>query len=267
MRYARVLVVDDMQTNLDVTEGLLRKYKMQVDCVLSGYEAVERIRHGKPEYSAVFMDHMMPGMDGIETADAIRALESEYARSIPIIALTANAIHGTENVFYAHDFQAFITKPIDIMLLDTVVCKWVRNEALEKSAAASAPAEEPAGAGEAEIAIAGLDAERGLALYADETDIYINALRSYAANTPEALEKMREVTVESLEGYAIVVHGVKGVSANVGAVETVRAAGRLELLARSSDLDGVLALNDAFIRDTLNIVANITSWLENHDAE
>ena len=79
------------------------------------------------------MDHMMPGMDGIETADTIRALDTYYARKIPIIALTANAIHGTENIFFAHDFQAFLSKPIDIMLLDNIVRKWIRNEAYEKS--------------------------------------------------------------------------------------------------------------------------------------
>jgi len=126
LSYARVLVVDDMQTNLDVTSGLLRKYKMQVDCVSGGQEAIEKIRLGKPVYNAIFMDHMMPGMDGIEAADAIRELGDEYARSIPIIALTANAIQGTRDIFYEHDFQDFLSKPIDIMLLDSIVKKWIR---------------------------------------------------------------------------------------------------------------------------------------------
>jgi len=133
LNYAKILVVDDMQTNLDVAAGLLRKYKMQVDCLLSGKDALERIRSGSPAYNAVFMDHMMPGMDGIEAADAIRSLDSEYARKIPIIALTANAIQGTENMFLEHGFQAFISKPIDIMELDSVINKWVRNEPTENS--------------------------------------------------------------------------------------------------------------------------------------
>jgi len=71
----------------------------------------------------------MPGMDGIETANVIRSLDSEYARKIPLIALTANAIQGTDNMFFKHGFQAFISKPIDIMALDSVVRKWIRNEA------------------------------------------------------------------------------------------------------------------------------------------
>ena len=135
LSYAKVLIVDDMQTNLDVAAGLLLKYKMQVDCVLSGKEAVEKIRlagtQGVPHYNAIFMDHMMPGMDGIKTAIAIRDLDSEYAKKIPIIALTANAIQGTDELFYANGFQAFLSKPIDIMQLDSAVQKWVRDKTRE----------------------------------------------------------------------------------------------------------------------------------------
>ena len=125
MSFARVLVVDDMQTNLDVAAGLLGKYKMQVDCVLSGRESVELIRLGDPVYHAVFMDHMMPEMDGIEAAIEIRNLDTIYAREIPIIALTANAIQGTEDGFFANGFQAFLSKPIDIIQLDSVIRKWI----------------------------------------------------------------------------------------------------------------------------------------------
>ena len=128
--FARVLVVDDIQPNLDVAAGLLGKYKMQVDCVLSGEEALELIRGGeKPVYNAIFMDHMMPGgMDGIETAKAIRNLGTEYARKIPIIALTANAIAGTEDMFYANGFQDFISKPISIMHLDSILRTWIHHD-------------------------------------------------------------------------------------------------------------------------------------------
>ena len=125
LSYAKVLVVDDMQVNLDVAAALLGKYKMQVDCVLNGEEAIERIYSGQKFYNAIFMDYMMPGMDGIETATSIRHLGTEYAQKIPIIALTANAIAGTEDMFYVNGFQDFLSKPIDIMKLDTVVLKWI----------------------------------------------------------------------------------------------------------------------------------------------
>ena len=122
----RVLVVDDMKTNLDVTDGLLTKYKIKVDCVMSGMEAIDLIDEHAIHYDAIFMDHMMPVMDGVETADRIRNIPTTYAKQIPIIALTANAIHGIVELFRQHDFQDYISKPIDIHQLDRVLREWVK---------------------------------------------------------------------------------------------------------------------------------------------
>ena len=131
---AKVLVVDDIKTNLAVAAGLMRKYKMHVDCVSSGQEAIDRIKREDPVYNAIFLDHMMPEMDGIETSYAIRALGTEYARTIPIIALTANAVAGTEELFLKHNFQAFLSKPIDVLKLDIVLKKWVQNSIMPEPA-------------------------------------------------------------------------------------------------------------------------------------
>jgi signal transduction histidine kinase len=126
--YARVLVVDDFPTNLDVAAGMLRKYKMQVDCVTSGQEAVDCITAAQPEYDAVFMDHMMPGMDGIEATAIIRALGTEYAKNIPIIALNANAVAGNEQMFLENGFNAFLPKPFNVMSLDAIVHRWIKRK-------------------------------------------------------------------------------------------------------------------------------------------
>ncbi|MCL1866915.1 MAG: response regulator, partial [Oscillospiraceae bacterium] len=122
---ARVLVVDDSPTNLDVAKGFLGKYKMQVDCVSSGQEALDKIRKGEVTYHAIFMDHMMPGMDGIETTELIRKHGNNYAKNIPIIALTANAVVGNEQMFLDNGFSAYVTKPINALRLDAVVRKWI----------------------------------------------------------------------------------------------------------------------------------------------
>jgi CheY-like chemotaxis protein len=132
LSYARVLVVDDFPTNLDVAAGMLRKYKMQVDCVTSGQESVDLIAAGEPVYDAVFMDHMMPGMDGVEATAAIRALGTKYAKNISIIALTANVVAGNERMFLDNGFNAFLPKPFNVMLLDSIVQRWVRNKAREE---------------------------------------------------------------------------------------------------------------------------------------
>jgi CheY-like chemotaxis protein len=127
LSYAKVLVVDDFPTNLDVAAGMLRKYKMQVDCVMSGKEAVDAIAAGDPAYNAIFMDHMMPGMDGVEAVKLIRGLGTEYAQNIHIIALTANAVAGSEEMFLANGFDAFLAKPFNVMNLDSVVQRWIKR--------------------------------------------------------------------------------------------------------------------------------------------
>ncbi len=127
--HARVLVVDDVVTNLDVVRGMMKPYEMKIDCATSGRQAVEMIRAEKRRYNAVFMDHMMPGMDGMEATRIIREeIGTEYARTIPVIALTANAIVGTEAMFLnsGFHFQDFISKPIDMAKLDAVLRRWVK---------------------------------------------------------------------------------------------------------------------------------------------
>ncbi|MDR0486628.1 MAG: transporter substrate-binding domain-containing protein, partial [Treponema sp.] len=275
LSHARVLVVDDMQTNLDVAAGLLRKYKMQVDCLTNAKEAISRIQNESPVYNAIFMDHMMPGMDGVEATVAIRMLESEYAQKIPVIALTANAIHGTEEMFYEHGFQAFISKPIDIMELDSVVRKWLgdtskgdtkKTDVLADAADTAADTAVDADAEEITIVIPGVDTEKGLSYYGGETDIYLPLLRSYVSNTPKTLENLRAVTKETLSDYVITVHGLKGTSAGIGAEAVREAAMKLETMSRAGDWDGVLAQNDKLITDAQTVVADVKAWLEQYDA-
>jgi signal transduction histidine kinase/DNA-binding response OmpR family regulator/HPt (histidine-containing phosphotransfer) domain-containing protein len=271
LNYVKVLVVDDMQTNLDVASGLLRKYQMQVDCLTSGQAAIDRIKAGTPVYNAVFMDHMMPGMDGIETADRIRALGTEYAKEIPIIALTANAIQGTDKLFYAHDFQAFISKPIDVMELDSVLRKWVRDKTREDVPVSETPDSGAPSPGKEEkkmvIEIPGVDTKKGLSLYVGDTKIYLSLLRSYISNTPGVLEKLRLVSADNLPGYVITVHGLKGTSAGIGAEQIQAEAMELENLSRAGDLQGVLAKNGKLIADAQMVVANVTAWLEQNDIQ
>ena len=131
LSYAKVLLVDDLSTNLDVAAGMLHKYKIQVDCVTSGQEAINRISAGDPVYNAVFMDHMMPGMDGIEATRIIRALNTNYAQNVPVIALTANAVAGNEQMFLKNGFNAFLPKPFNVKLLDSIIQRWVRNKSRE----------------------------------------------------------------------------------------------------------------------------------------
>ena len=128
MSGVRVLVVDDVEINLEVAAAIMEPYGMQIDGLNNGADAVERIKTGEPRYNVIFMDHMMPGMDGIEAARAIREIGTEYAKSIPIIALTANAVAGSDKFFIKNGFQDFLAKPIEPQELDAVLLKWTSEK-------------------------------------------------------------------------------------------------------------------------------------------
>ncbi|MCL2664207.1 MAG: ATP-binding protein [Defluviitaleaceae bacterium] len=122
MPYGKILVVDDAESNLYITRGLLAPYRINVETVTSGYQAIDKINAGYL-YDIIFMDHMMPNMDGMETTRIIRKLG--YKR--PIVALTANAVAGQMNVFLSNGFNDFISKPVDVRRLNTVLKKFVRD--------------------------------------------------------------------------------------------------------------------------------------------
>ena len=117
-----------------------------------------------------------------------------------------------------------------------------------------------------DIQIPGVDVDSGLDLCDGDLNIYLRVLRAYVSAIPAALEKMQNVTAETLHNYAINVHGVKSTSTSIGAEETRKTARQLEIMANDGDLSGVLSLNEPFIKQTVSLVEGIKSWLEKYDA-
>jgi CheY-like chemotaxis protein/nitrogen-specific signal transduction histidine kinase len=120
---AEVLVVDDLPGNLLVVEGLLAPYRMHLSTCLNGREAVDLIM--KRPFDLVLMDHMMPVMDGVEATLAVRALDEERCRTMPVVALTANAVSGMREMFLENGFNDFLSKPIDVAQLDSLLTRWI----------------------------------------------------------------------------------------------------------------------------------------------
>ncbi|MDR1662391.1 MAG: response regulator, partial [Azoarcus sp.] len=254
MPYARILVVDDVQTNLDVAKGIMKLYGMQIDCVSSGFEAVDLVREAKVEYDAIFMDHMMPEMDGIEAARIIRKeIGSDYAKTVPIIALTANAVIGNEEIFLKHGFQAFLTKPIDMIRMDAILRQWVRHKEREIGQETRETAEAESGReagrdGGLFPEIDGLDWAMGIRRFCGDENIYISVLKSYLTNTPRLLDQIRGVTERKLADYAIAIHGIKGSSYGIEARALGKRAEELEYAAKAADFDFVRRNNPLFIQ-------------------
>ncbi len=279
LSYAHVLIVDDIVTNLDVVKGMMKPYGVKIDCALSGPQAIEMIRAGRPSYSAVFMDHMMPGMDGIEATRIIREeIGTDYAQNIPIIALTANAIIGNEEMFLSHGFQDFISKPIDMAKLDASLRRWVRDKEREKaligaeenaatSDQASADMEAEPSALSAGIIIDGLDIQKALNRFGGDEAALIDVLRSYAANTPPLIGKLDEYLArEDMDGYGIVVHGIKGASYGIFAEEAGRVAEALEAAAKAGETDVVKAGHSGFTLKAEALISAINTALAEIDA-
>jgi len=273
LSYAKVLIVDDVPTNLDVAKGMLKPYKMQVDCVTSGQEAIDAIRAEKVKYNAILMDHMMPGMDGIKATHIIREeIGTEYAKTVPIIALTANAIVGNEEMFLKNGFQAFIAKPIEMSRLDAVIRQWVRDKELEKSLpdyAAEQPEENPQEIPEwiSSSQLEGVDTQKGFERFNHDTESFLNVLRSYAINTPVSLDTIKDVNKDNLASYAIEVHGIKGSSRGICAEAIGAKAEALEKAAKQGDLDFVIANNADLIEAAGKLINNIKELLNKITAE
>jgi CheY-like chemotaxis protein/HPt (histidine-containing phosphotransfer) domain-containing protein len=211
------------------------------------------------KYDAVFMDHMMPGMDGVEAMKRIRKIGTKYAKSLPIIAFTANAIAGNEEKFIKSGFDAFLSKPIDIVHLDAVIRQWVRDKSKEKELsntnAATAAAETSGNSMFAGIHIDGLDLHAGLERFGGDGESYIDILRSFADNTPTLLDKLENT--DDLKGYAIAVHGIKGSGRGIGANILGDRAEALEKAAKADNAGFIKEKTPDFINTARKLVADI----------
>jgi signal transduction histidine kinase/CheY-like chemotaxis protein len=250
----RVLVVDDNLTNLKVTEGLLMPYQMQVDLCESGAEAIALVKVNP--YDLIFMDHMMPGMDGLETTARLRSMKN--CRNVPIVALTANAMPGMREMFLSKGMNDFLPKPVDPAMLDLILYKWIpksKQTTLIKEDVTLLAAGEPI-----LPCIDDVDVETALKRLGGNVDAYLNVIRSYVTHTPVVLAKLREPC--SLREYEIAVHGIKGSSRSICANAVGDMAEDLETAARAGDSVAVWAKNDSFIRAVENVLASLSVLLD-----
>jgi CheY-like chemotaxis protein len=249
----RVLIVDDIMTNLKVAQGLLSAYRMQVDICDNGRTAIAKVK--AVHYDLIFMDHMMPGMDGIEAMTRIRALGGDYFKRVPIIALTANALSGMEEMFLSKGFNDYLAKPIDISKLNGLMEKWIPRE--KRIRADGGPDETSLSEGVFRgKRIEGVDIPAGLERYKNDLT-YLEILRSYADSIPELLDNMRNVSLEGLETYEITVHGIKGSSYQICAGGVGREAEVLESAARAGDWGTVEKNSGIFIEHLETLLAGL----------
>jgi signal transduction histidine kinase/CheY-like chemotaxis protein len=242
MPYGRILIVDDVETNLYVAKGLLAPYGLSVETALSGFEAVEKIKKGST-FDIIFLDHYMPKMDGIETAKIIRSL----GYTNPIIALTANALIGQAEIFMENGFDGFISKPIDIRQLNASLNKLIRDkyplevvekarqQALRLSMDKYAAMEAQQASGPELAAIFVRDAEKALAR--------LEAINAYAYRR-----------TDDIRSYVIDVHAMKSALANIGETELSALALKLEQAGRVEDIPVLQSVTPAFLEALREVI-------------
>jgi len=259
---ARLLVVDDMLTNLKVAEGLLAPSRATVELCQSGLEAIELVK--SRDYDIVFMDHMMPGMDGIETVAAIRALEGDANspdrfQNLTIVALTANAIVGMREMFLENGFDDFLAKPMELSKLDEILVRWIprekriqemKFEKLEKNM----PEEFPP--------MQGIDIKQGIERTSGTLDGYRKVLSIFCKESEKRLAYFREtpVTSASLRDLTIHVHAIKSAAASIGAQELSSEAARLEAAGQAGDAAAMQKDLPPFAERLTKLITEARAW-------
>ena len=246
---AKVLVVDDNAMNRQVAVGLLKPLQMRMETASSGYEAIEMVQ--KKEYDIIFMDHMMPDMDGVETTRKIRQLQGEKYQTVPIIALTANAVSGVKEMFLKEGLNDFVAKPIEMEEIVKVLKKWLPKKG-------HGTKEEPKTLKEQKdiksMSKSGMpdlkeiDTESAIRYCGSEQmfwrliEVFYRTIDN-KADTIETYEKCGDI-----KNYIIEVHALKSAAKLVGAIELSDLAAKLEQAGKDQDLSEIASETEPLLQ-------------------
>lgn len=253
----RVLVVDDNKSNLLITKKLLEPYKLYVDVSDSGMEALSLIKNN--EYDLIFLDHMMPEMDGVETAGEIRKLDIPYCKDVPLVVLTANAVYGARKELLASGFSDYVAKPIEVKVLENVLRKHLGD--IEKT-------EEAATNVLGGLNLKGIDSAGAMERMHFGEDIYINILKTYYGDLKNATVRIKTAwEQEDIKKFVIDVHGVKSTSASVGAMELSELAKELETAGKEDNRVFIAEHIERFLQTCESILGVVQEFAEKEEAD
>jgi CheY-like chemotaxis protein len=234
MPYGSVLVVDDVETNLYVAIGLMKPYELQIDTASSGKEAIEKIKEGKV-YDIIFMDHMMPEMDGMEATKIIR----EFGYKAAIVALTANAVVGQVDIFLKNGFDEFISKPVDVRRLNTILNRFIRDKQSPEVIEAVRLRKSNEDSKNTSVQIDSMMLES-----------FIKDARKAVAVLEELYQKNElESNADDLRRFTTFVHGIKSSLWNIGEKELSKAASELEAEARKNNINLLILKTPKFLNE------------------
>lgn len=261
---ARVLVVDDNEMNLDLFQGLLRKTKAQIDIARNGEEALNKVRENS--YHVIFMDHMMPVMDGMTAMQRMRA--EKLCEDTPIIVVTANAVSGARKEYLEMGFDEYLSKPVGGNRLLAVLKKCLPEEVYAEATVfeeeGSASERDTSGISEALAEF--LDVRVGMQYCCEDEAFYREMLGSYLSNDKHA-DICRFYEAEDWEQYRILVHALKSTSLSIGAVTLSEAAKTLETAAKENRIEEIREMHDNVMKKYVRLLALLRAELEQKKEE
>ena len=221
-----ILVVDDNEMNLLVAINLLRATQVKVDTASSGMACLKKL--AERHYDLIFLDQMMPSLDGIETLKMALAMDNNLSKGSPMIALTANAISGTKEKLIAEGFTDYLSKPIDVRLMEQMLMKYLPKEKL-RTPTQEKPSPEEKPAVESKL----INVDLGLEYSAGMTDMYKELLLTFSNLKADKLQKLQE-TFEAgdWKNYTVYVHSLKSTALSIGGEKTSAAAKELEMAGK-----------------------------------
>jgi len=240
---AKILVVDDNDLNLKVAKGLLQLFKINIDTAESGMEAIQMVQ--EKDYDIIFMDHMMPEMDGIEATHKIRSLGEKYEKQI-IVALTANAIQGAREMFLAEGLNGFVTKPIEMGKMSHTLYEFLPDEKIievDPAAIVSVDADSADSDEYAEFLstvgkIPGINVDIGMSRFVGMPHVYREMLELFYRKIIFEGERLDKYLKEKeLRSFAVLVHSIKSSLSTLGIMELSEIALSLELAAKEYKYD------------------------------
>lgn len=273
---ARILVVDDNEVNLKIVVGLAKNTKLQIDTALSAAEGLKLIR--QHSYQLLLIDHMMPEMDGIEMLQHVKTMDGGIYKDIPAVAITANALSGAKQTYLDAGFCGYLSKPIDPERFEQIIKDNLPQEYVTEcgdgNGDTATEGQETDGTSdpkqEEEWSIPGIDIAKALSYIGGSRELYISLLQTYLDGSEERIRKLEECkNKEDIFNYDITIHGLKGISASIGADSMAIAAAGLEEACKDPQtaMTYIQMNHDHAVSRYRELLEQIKKWLANIETD
>jgi CheY-like chemotaxis protein/HPt (histidine-containing phosphotransfer) domain-containing protein len=240
---ARVLIVDDNDMNLKVAKSFMKLFGIKPDTCSSGKETLDVLKN--KQYDIIFLDHMMPVLDGIETLKL--AKDKDIIHDAVVIALTANAVVGAKEQYLRSGFNGYLSKPIVVKDIEKTLKKYLPEDIIEEAVPDTETTKTTSSLTIDKAREIGLDTDAGVEYACGEEDLYLDLLSDYAKGCEDKCKELDSyLDKEDMKNYSILIHSLKSSSRIIGADAISAQAKDLEDASKKNDIDFVQLNHDNF---------------------